>query len=315
MNRLKGNFPVRVAALLVFSFICLSLRAQEQSSSTNAASQSMTRATVQAKSKPEFDAYQAAIGNLQNPDAMVKAADDFAAKFPSSELRVLLYRAAMHAYQSANNPDKMMETGLKVLAIDKDDPEALIGVAEVLEERTTQMDLDRDQRADQALANAQRALGTIETDLTVPKGTPPDKVIVYKKYLRAMALSIIGTVQYKRQQYAEAEANLRKAVDSDPDNVDPVIVLRLALAMDQQKKYPEALQETNRAVGLTKEDTDIGKMARSERERLLIQTGATNATPGAGSSGATQQQPAPQPPPPSQEPTTAPPNNSAPPSH
>ena len=49
----------------------------------------------QAKTQPEFDAYNAAIANQKDPAAMEKAADDFATKFPDSELRVLLYKAAM----------------------------------------------------------------------------------------------------------------------------------------------------------------------------------------------------------------------------
>ena len=57
----------------------------------------------QAKTQAEFDAYSAAVKNQNDPAAMDKAAEDFAAKFPESELRVLLYRAAMHAEQSANN--------------------------------------------------------------------------------------------------------------------------------------------------------------------------------------------------------------------
>ena len=35
----------------------------------------------------------------------------------------------MHGYQTANNSDKMMDMGRKVLKIDPDDPEALVGVA------------------------------------------------------------------------------------------------------------------------------------------------------------------------------------------
>jgi hypothetical protein len=96
----------------------------------------------QAKTQPEFDAYNAAVANQNNPAAMEKAANDFAAKFPDSELRVLLYRTAMHSFQSANNADKMMEMGRDVLKIDPDDPEALVGVAQVLAERTRDTDLD-----------------------------------------------------------------------------------------------------------------------------------------------------------------------------
>jgi tetratricopeptide (TPR) repeat protein len=277
------------------------------------------RPPIQAKTQPEYQAYQAAIANAQNPDAMEKAADDFAAKFPDSEVRVLLYRAAMQSYQTAGNSSKMMDMGLKVLAIDRDDPEALIGVAEVQEEHTSATDLDREARMTQALTNAQHALGTIETDLAVPAGSPPDKVDAYKRYLRATALTIVGTIQYKREQYPDAEANLRKALETDSSNPDAVVILRLALALDQEKKYPEALQQANRAVDLTKEDTDIGKMARNERDRLLVQTGTGNTpggntAPGGNAPGASA--PAGNSPPSNPAPpANVPPQNPAPPSH
>lgn len=245
---------------------------------------------IQAKTKEEFEAYQAAVANAQNPEAMEKAADDFAAKFPSSDVRVLLYRAAMGSYQTAGNPQKMMDVGLKVLAIDKDDPQALLAVSEVLEERTSPTDLDRDQRSAQALGYAQHALETMDTNLAVPAGTPPEKVEAFKKYLRSTALAIIGTIQYKQEHYPEAETSLKQAIEADAANPDPVVVLRLALALDQQKKYGDALGQAKRAVELTKEDTDLGKMARNERDRLLVQN--QNNAPAAPATPA-------QPPPPS----------------
>jgi len=257
-----------------------------------AAGQPSGRAPVQAKTQEEYQAYQAAVGNAQNPPAMEKAADDFAAKFPTSDLRVLLYRAAMHSYQTTADSAKMLAMGQKVMAIDKDDPEALIGVAEVLEEQTSPTDLDRDQRMTQAVTYAQHALETLDTDLAVPAGSPPERVEAYKKYLRATALTIIGTIQYKREQYPDAEGNLRKAIDADTANPDAVVILRLALALDQQKKYPEALQQAKRAVELTQDSTDVGKMARNERDRLVVVTGGNNtpvspAPPTAGSQAPT----------------------------
>jgi tetratricopeptide (TPR) repeat protein len=258
-----------------------------------AASQPSGRPPVQAKSQEEYQAYQTAVGNAQNPAAMEKAADDFAAKFPGSDLRVLLYRAVMHSYQTAANSPKMLDMGLKVLTIDKDDPEALIGVGEVLEEQTSPTDLDRDQRMDQAVADAKHALETIDTDLAVPAGTPPERVEAYKKYLRATALAIIGTIQYKREQYADAEGSLRKAIDADAENPDAVVILRLALALDQQKKYPEALQQANRAVELTQDNTDVGKMARNEKDRLVVVTGGNNTPTAPAAPTAGSQTPAP----------------------
>jgi tetratricopeptide (TPR) repeat protein len=233
------------------------------------------RPPIQTKTNEEYQAYQTAAANSLNPPAMEKAADDFAAKFPTSDARVLLYRAAMSSYQDIGNSQKMMDMGMKVLTIDKDDPEALIGVAEVLEEHTTPTDLDRQQREEQVLDYAQHALKTIDTDLAVPAGTPPEKVETYKKYLRATALAIVGTIYYKQENFPEAETKLRESITTDPANPDPVIILRLALALDQQKKYGDALQQANRAVELTKEGTEIGGMARNERDRLLVQTANT----------------------------------------
>jgi tetratricopeptide (TPR) repeat protein len=239
------------------------------------APQTSGKPPIQAKNQAEYQAYQAAVANAQNPDAMEKAADDFATKFPESDLRVLLYRAAMNSYQTSGNSQKMMDMGLKVLGIDKDDPEALIGVSEVLQEHTSPTDLDAAQRAKQAISLSQHALETVDTDLNVPAGSPPDKIETYKKYLRATALATIGTVQYKQEQYADAEVNLRKSIDADTGNPDAVIILRLALALDQQKKYADALQQANRAVELTQETAEVGKLARNERDRLVIETGGS----------------------------------------
>lgn len=268
-----------------------------------AASPTGGRPPIQTKTKEEYQAYQVAIANSLNPEAMEKAADDFAAKFPASDARVLLYRAAMSSYQSIGNSQKMMDMGFKVLSFDKDDPEALIAVAEVMEEHTAPTDLDRQQRGQQALEYATHALKSIDTDLAVPAGTAPEKVDAYKKYLRSTALAIVGTIYYKQESYPEAEVNLRNAVDADPANPDAVTILRLALALDQQKKYNDALQQANRAVELTKEDTDIGRMARNERDRLMVQVAATAppaavstppaSTPPAAGNGGSGQNPTP----------------------
>ena len=60
----------------------------------------------QAKTQPEFEAYKAAIG-LTDAAALEKAADDFAAKFPDSELRGGLYTAAMEKYQTSSTAKTM----------------------------------------------------------------------------------------------------------------------------------------------------------------------------------------------------------------
>jgi tetratricopeptide (TPR) repeat protein len=242
------------------------------------AAQPQGKRPPQAKTQAEFDGYQAGIANMKDPAAMEKAADDFAAKFPSSDLRVLLYRAAMNSFQNANNGDKMMEMGRKILALDPDDPEAALGVAQVLAERTRDTDLDKEQRFDEATKMAQHALETIDTDVAAPAGTPPEKVEAYKQYLKSTAYAVVGTIQFNQGKFADAESSLRKSVDADPAQPDPVAILRLALALDKQEKYPDALKEANRVVGITQESTNIGSTARREQDRLQKLTSTAPGT-------------------------------------
>ena len=219
-----------------------------------------------AKTQPEFDAYKAAAA-LPDPAAQEKAADDFAAKFADSELRAVLYKVVMHGYQQANNADKMMEMGRKVLGSDADDPEALVGVAQVLAERTRETDLDKDQRLAEAKKDAERSLVTVDTDIPTAN-VPQDKLDAYKGFLRSEAYVILGTLAFNAKDWPEAETNLRKSIDALPQQPDPVAVLRLAIVLDSEKKYPEALKYANQAVDLTKEGTAAGKAARDERDRL-----------------------------------------------
>lgn len=220
----------------------------------------------QAKTQPEFDAYKAAVA-LTDAAAIEKAADDFATKFPDSELRGVIYKAAMHAYQQTNNADKMMDMAKKSLTFDPDEPEALLGVAQVLAERTRETDLDKDQKLAESRKNAEHALETIDTD--VPStGYPPEQLAAFKGYLRSEAYAILGTLSFNAKNWPDAETNLRKSIDAFPQQVDAVAVFRLAVALDMQNRIPEALKYANQAVDMTKDTTATGKAARDEKDRL-----------------------------------------------
>ncbi|MGB8730320.1 MAG: hypothetical protein WCC99_03670 [Candidatus Sulfotelmatobacter sp.] len=231
----------------------------------------------QAKTQPEFDAYKVAAA-LTDPAAEEKAADDFATKFPDSELRPLLYKQVMGAYQQANNADKMLAMARKVLTFDPDDPEALLGVAQVLAERTRDTDLDKDQRIAEARKDAERSLVTVDTDVPTA-GVAPEKLEQYKGFARSEAYSILGTLDFNAKAWAAAEGNLRKSIDAFPQQPDPIAVFRLSVALDMQGKYPDALKIANQAVDLTKAGTNAGDAARKEKDRLIQLIGGIPDTP------------------------------------
>lgn len=221
----------------------------------------------QAKTQEEFTAYKAAAA-LTDAAAQEKAADDFATKFPDSELRPLLYKAVMRSYQQANNSEKMLAMSQKVLTFDADDPEALLGVSQVLAERTHDTDLDKDQRIAEARKDAQRVLVTVDTDVPTAS-VPPEQLAAYKGYIRSEAYAILGTLDFNAKAWADAEGNLKKSIDALPQQPDPIAIFRLSVALDMQNKYPDALKYANQAVDLTKEGTNAGDAARKEKDRLI----------------------------------------------
>jgi tetratricopeptide (TPR) repeat protein len=228
-----------------------------------------------AKTQPEFDAYKAAAAQT-DPAALEKAADEFAAKFPESELRTMLYSAAMQRYQQANNADKMIDTAKKILAIDADDPAALVGVAQAVAERTHDTDLDKEERYAEAKKDAERSLVTVETDVPT-SGYPPEQLNAFKNFLRSEAYLVLGTLSFKASNWADAEVNLRKSIDVLPQQPDTLAVFRLAVALDMQNKVPEAMKTIDQAVDLTKDqpDSGVGKAARAEKDRLVKLSGGT----------------------------------------
>jgi tetratricopeptide (TPR) repeat protein len=272
-----------MAALAVASMsFVLPSRAQEQKKDAQTApaappapaAPATGKRAPQAKTQPEFDAYNAAVSTTV-PATLEKAADDFAQKYPTSELQILLYKQAMRSYQNANDAEKTVAMGRKVLALDGDDPEALVDVAQALGEHTRETDLDKDQRYAEAIRMAEKALKTVDTDLAVPLGTPQDKIDEFKGYLRSSAYTVLGTIYFNigaskdsKEDYVKAEDNLRKSIDALPSQPDPVSMLRLSIALDKQGKYTDALEMVNKVVAITKEGTPVGDPARREQDRL-----------------------------------------------
>ena len=231
----------------------------------------------QAKTDAEFAAYKAGVASA-TPDAMEKAADDFSTKFPDSEIKILIYKQAMRAYQNANNSEKTLEMSRKTLSFDPDDPEALVNVAQSLAERTRSTDLDKDLKYAEAEKAAEKALQTVDTDLVVNAGTPQEQIDLYKAALRSNAYNSIGIIYLNKDtkaDFAKAEENLRKSLAALPAQPDAITILQLALALDKQDKYTDALTEANRAVEMTKEGTTVGDSARREQSRLKSLTASS----------------------------------------
>ena len=251
-----------------------------QGSQPSAAAAAPAQHQPQAKSKEEYDAYNLA-ASKSDPAQLEAAADDFAQKFPSSELKELLYVRAMNLYQQQNNSAKIVAAGRKAIEVNPTNPVPLVAVASALVMDTRETDLDRDARYVEASKDAQAALDNVDTGLEVPPGIPPQQVAAAKANLRSIAYDTLGVIAMNKKDYAAAEQNFQKAADLMKDQPDAVVYLRLSVAQDNEKKYPEALDSANKAVQYAQEGSAEKNLAKQQQARLqkLISEKATSNSP------------------------------------
>lgn len=233
---------------------------------------------LQAKTQAEYKDYNTAYA-VTGGAAMEKAANDFAAKYPQSELTSYLYSKAMHEYQNENQPDKMLAMGEKVLALDPDNPIALVLTATVLSDNLSDSDANRQQKIDEIKKNAGHALETVDSGFAPPVNATPEQVTAYKSTLLSMAHSALGITDLKMGDDSAAEKELQTAADLNKTQPDPYIWYHLALSQDHQNKYAIALQSVNQALRYTSSNPDLGKLAQGERDRLMKLTGTQPGQP------------------------------------
>ena len=250
----------------------------QQSPTTPAQPKPAAKRPPQAKSQAEYKDYNTAYA-ITGGAAMEKAANDFAAKYPQSELTSYLYSKAMHEYQNENQPDKMLTMGEKVLALDPDNPIALVLTATVLSDSLSDSDPDRQQKIAEIKKNANRALESVDSSFTPPASATPEQVTAYKGTLLSMAHSAIGIMDLKTGDDGSAEKELQSAADLNKTQPDPYIWYHLALSQDHQSKYAAALASVNQALRYTSSNPDLDKLAQGERDRLMKLTGTQPPQP------------------------------------
>jgi tetratricopeptide (TPR) repeat protein len=271
---------VKKAVLILFLAGCTFATAQ-QPAATPAKPAQTGRRVPEAKTRPEFNDYNAAYA-LSGGAQVEKAADEFSAKYPASELKAFLYAKALHEYQSENNSAKMLAMADKVLQLDPDNTIALVLRATVLADGLEEQDPNRQQKIAEIKKDAAHALTTVDSAFTPPANATPEQVAAYKKTLQSMAHSALGITALKAGENPTAEQELKAAAELNVTQPDPYIWYHLALAQDREEKYPEALVSINRALQYAG-NSELADLIRNERKRLQMKNGfAGQEAPGVG---------------------------------
>jgi tetratricopeptide (TPR) repeat protein len=267
MNLTK--IPRLPAVIILGGLLCFSgaLSAQQPAANPGKSVQPAGKHVPQAKTKAEFADYNAAYA-VAGGAASEKAAEDFSAKYPDSELKSFLYSKAMHEYQTENNKTKIQAMGEKVLQLDPDNPIALVLTATVMADSLADTDTDRAAKVAAIKKNSEHALQSINSDFAPGANISPEQLAAYKKTLQSMAYSALGIAALKSGDDAGAEKELKTAADTNPSQPDPYVWYHLALAQDHQKKYAEAMVSVNQAVQNSASDPDLAALAQGELARL-----------------------------------------------
>jgi tetratricopeptide (TPR) repeat protein len=220
-----------------------------------------------AKTKEEYDAYVLA-NSKTDPAQAEAAADEYAQKFPTSELKELLYGHAMNLYQQQNNSAKVIVVGRKLIEMNPTNPVPLVAVASALAMDTRDNDMDRDARYAEASKDAQAAIDNMDIGLQVPPNTPPERVTAAKSNLSSIAYDTLGVIAINKKDYASAEQNFQKAADLMKDQPDAVVYLRLSVAQDNEKKYEAALASANKAAQYAPDGSAEKNLAKQQQDRL-----------------------------------------------
>jgi len=266
-----------------------SAQAPQTPSGQTAAQPASGQRKVQAKTKPEYDGFKAADAATADPDvAKAEAAvKDFEGKFPQSDLISILYDKLMKRYQQAGNAEKVLEMGRKEIALDPTSVPALLTVATTLAETTHETDLDWAKNYAEVLGDSNQALSLINSgQFSAPQLSPEQMNAV-----RSMAYAAIGSIEFTKsgdasgdpaeqaKHNAAAEAALRQATTLNTVTPEAALWLRLAVTLDHEKKYPEAISAANRAAELSANEPNILALAKQEQTRLQELAGAPKPAP------------------------------------
>lgn len=225
----------------------------------------------QAKTKEEFAAYQA-VTTTADPAAALKAADDFAQKYPQSDLRYILYSQLLQKAYAGNQADSVIDIGHKVLVIEPDDALALIMVATTLSETTHDTDLDKDEKFSEAMKDADKGIKNITagTGIVVMPQMDPERLAKAKRELTAMGHASMGYIELNRQNYGLSEQHFKDAIAANPQRPDETNYMRLAVAQDKQAHYVDAMASSDKAMQLAQADNNssVADLAKNEKDRL-----------------------------------------------
>lgn len=198
---------------------------------------------------------------------VIKAGEDFLKKFPESRYRESIYSRLANAYLSVGQVEKMYAAGEKALELNPQNVDILALMAYMLPRRVDMNALDAEQKLGRAESYGKQAITLID-GMQKPAPLSDEDFTKAKNDKLSMCHSGLGVVYYQRQKFADSVVEFEQSTKLAPQ-VEPSDLFLMGLALDQMKRYGEAVATFGKCGDITWAWQDRCKAKGAEAKKLL----------------------------------------------
>ncbi len=246
MNRERKTMPAVVAALLLCAVPSLFSQAQQGQQSQ----EQPKLEDVRPQTNPELEAVQQIL-QTNDPKTRVTLTESFLSQYPESAYRRNVFVAVSGAYRILENFEKAIEFGEKALELDPRDPVTLLIVSDSLSEGSKPEMENYEMRLSRAEDYSRRSLTLLpEVFAALPRRpeVPEEQYRLQEQYLEAQAHATLGYIHYRRKNFADAEQELRMAIELNQYSPNPADFERLGVVQAELNKVEDARAALQRCV-------------------------------------------------------------------
>jgi tetratricopeptide (TPR) repeat protein len=218
------------------------------------------------KSQKEGEAVNAVIA-AQTPDARIAAVENLLSKFKDTEFKAAVLEMAANAAQQKNDAAATMIYGNRALEANPKSMQALLIVSATMAQGTKEFDLDKDEKVKKATKMAADAIAIITTAEKPNPQLPDDQWTAIKKDMLSRGHETLGMLAAVDKKYDVAITEFKTASDVGA-TPEPSLMLRLAVAYTNTKRFDEANATVDRVLAMANVPEGIKKIAQDEKARI-----------------------------------------------
>jgi tetratricopeptide (TPR) repeat protein len=199
------------------------------------------KAEPQWKDRAEYDLADA-IAKDTNPQTKLEKLNEWKAKYPATDFLAIRQRNFLRAYADARRVEEALNTAKEILATDPND---FYGIYYTAFETPL---LAGTKPTEDQLSAAEKASNAILSEPPKPTEVADADWSQIKSAAQSIAHKTLGWVALQRNQYDNAEAEIKKVLAATPNDSEVSFWLGIAILRQQKTdRYPEAFYDYARA--------------------------------------------------------------------